>query len=66
MRNRADLNVSNHGSLFLLLPVTRRAKQWVNANLPEDAPRLGQAVAVEPRFVLPIVEGARADGLRVR
>jgi hypothetical protein len=66
VRNRPDIIVTDHRSLYLLLPVTRAAKRWVAANLPDDAPRLGQSVAVEPRFVLPIVEGARADGLRVR
>ena len=66
MRNKTDFNVTDHGSLFLLLPVTPAAKRWVTDHLPDDAPRLGASVAVEPRFVAPIIEGILSDGLRVR
>jgi hypothetical protein len=58
-----DFNVSNHGSIWLLQPVSVAAQQWVADHIPEDAPTIGTAVAVEHRFIDNIVAGFRADGL---
>ncbi len=62
----ADIIVTNHGSLFMLHAHTRRAHAWLNEHLSEDAQWLGDAVAVEPRYVQDIVAGAQRDGLVVR
>ena len=35
-RAKVDFQVVNHGTLYLLYPNTRRAKQWVKENLPQD------------------------------
>jgi hypothetical protein len=62
---KSDLLVANHGSIFLLRPVTTAAREWVGEHIPEDAIWFGGAVAVEHRYIVPIVQGAIADGLVV-
>jgi len=63
---RPDFLVADHGTIFLLQPITNRALAWVHEHLPPDSPRLGAAVVVEHRFVGDIVAGIRNDGLVVR
>jgi len=60
-----DFEVQNHGSIYLLRPLTEAARDWCNDNLPDDAPTFGHAYAIEHRYIRDIVEGALADGLSV-
>ena len=60
-----DARVENHGSLALIRPLTKAAKVWFGRNLPEDAQYMGDAPAIEPRYVSDIVDGMIADGLVV-
>ena len=65
----ADFLVTGEGPLttvYLLRPLTDAAREWVAEHLPEDAQRLGNAIAVEHRYIRDIVDGARNDGLAVR
>jgi hypothetical protein len=64
--NEVDFYCENHGSIFLLRPVSPVAFSWIEENLPEDRMTFGGAVAVEWRFIGDIVQGAIADGLVVR
>jgi len=64
-RNEPDFEVENHGTIYLLRPLTAIADEWVDANLPEDAQHVGTAVVVEHRYIAGIVAGIRDDGLRV-
>ena len=61
----ADLTIENHGSIFLLYPVTALGRDWVAENVAEDAMRFGDAVAVEHRYIEAIAIGAINDGLAV-
>ncbi len=61
-----DFFVENHGTVFLLRPLTPAAISWVKENLPEDHLTFGNAVVVEPRYIADIVRGAQADGLVIR
>lgn len=61
-----DFRVENHGSIFLLQPMTPEADAWVGEHIPEDAQYLGTAVAVEHRFIADIVAGIQRDGLTVK
>jgi len=61
----ADFRCKNHGTLFLLFPVTETAHSWVEENLPSDAQWFGNAVVVEHRYIWPILEGIQNDGLAV-
>ena len=61
-----DFYVENHGTVFLLQPLTHAARAWRADHLPADATRFGPSVVIEHRFIGDIVAGLVADGLRVR
>jgi hypothetical protein len=64
-----QFELQNHGSLFLLRPLTPAAKEWMRDHLPEDSPETqfwGEAIVIEPRCLEPIIEGILADGLVLR
>jgi hypothetical protein len=61
----ADLIFENHGSVWLLRHGSEAGKEWMEGAIPEDAPMLGDAVAIEHRFVSDIAVGAWSDGLDV-
>jgi hypothetical protein len=60
-----DFYCVNHGSIFVLTPLTEAAQAWVSENLPEDAPTWGNSIVVEHRYIGEIVAGLTADGLRI-
>lgn len=62
---KPDLILACHGSIYLLLPVTASAKDWVDTNIQPDCLRHGRAVAIEPRYITDVVHGAQCDGLSV-
>ena len=62
-----DFSVANHGSVMILHALTDAARTWVDEHLPRDATTWGHSgTVVEPRYIVDIVEGIRADGLEVR
>jgi hypothetical protein len=60
-----DLRIENHFSLFLVRPLTEAGEQWLTDTAPEDAQFLGNAMAVEPRYVQGVIDAAQNDGLEV-
>lgn len=60
-----DFQVENHGSIFLLRPMTMAGRNWCKEWLPYDTQRFGAAYVVEHRYIGSIVEGISADGLEV-
>jgi hypothetical protein len=64
----SDLLVENHGSIFLLIPVTQDGLDWIDANIGvgPEIQTWGDGVVVEHRYIGHIVEGALADGLQVQ
>lgn len=60
-----DFQVENHGSIFLLRPMSMAARNWAKEWLPYDTQRFGEAYVVEHRYIATLVEGAQADGLEV-
>ena len=62
-RAKVDFQIVNHGTIYLLYPNTRRAKQWVKDNLPQDHMKYADASVVEPRYIDDILDGIRADDL---
>lgn len=63
-----DALVENHGSLFLIRPLSTYAADWIEQNIlnvNEEAQTFGSALVVEPRYVENILRGMRADGLEV-
>jgi hypothetical protein len=60
-----DFLCENHGSIFLLRPISPAAFLWIHENLPADRITFGNAVVVEPRYVWAILVGLQDDGLVV-
>jgi hypothetical protein len=60
-----DFRCENHGTVFLLRPLTQSAHSWLEEHLAEDAQYFGGAVVVEHRFVWNILIAAQEDGLEV-
>lgn len=54
-----------HGTVWLLRPASPLGEEWLTDHLDPDGAKLGNAFAVEHRFVQDIVNGALDDGLRV-
>jgi len=66
---KLDFKLENHGSLFLLQPLSSAAKKWMSQNLPVDSPKTqfwNEAIVIEPRYVSSIVDGIVGDGLVLR
>jgi hypothetical protein len=62
----ADILVENHGSVFLLRPVSSVGQAWLQENvIGQETQLFGNAAVCEPRYVANIVFGARCDGLLV-
>ena len=63
---RIDIEVTNHGSVVMLRPLTPAAEAWVSDNLElESWQWFGGAAAIEPRYADAILEGMADDGLEV-
>jgi len=62
---RSDFICENHGSIFLVRPVSPSAFAWIEEHLPPDRITFGNAVVVEPRYVWAILVGLQDDGLVV-
>ena len=60
-----DFICENHGSIFLLRPISPAAFEWINSHLCSDRQVFANAVAIEARFVWPIILGIQDDGLVV-
>ncbi len=62
-----DISIANHGSIFLLHPLTDAARDWIEEHVSRDGFHPDwPTLVVEPRYVAGIVHGALEDGLRVR
>ena len=64
-RAKVDFQVVNHGSLYLLIPNTTRAKEWVRDNLPQDHMKYDDASVIEHRYIGDIIDGIQADDLDI-
>ncbi len=63
-----DFLVENHGSIFLLKPLTPSAASWVEEHIGQDngyQPHF-PTIVVEHRFIADIVAGIQDDGLAVQ
>ena len=60
-----DFAVSHHGTVSLFHPLTNRADDWLRFHCPPDGEHqyLGNALAIEHRFVSDIIQLATDDGL---
>ncbi len=60
---KVDFQVVNHDTLYLLIPNTPRAKEWVRDNLPQDHTKYDAASVIEHRYIGDIIDGIQADDL---
>jgi hypothetical protein len=60
-----DFALTYHGTISLFHPLTNRADDWLRLHCPPDGEHqyLGNALVIEHRFVLDIVQLATDDGL---
>jgi hypothetical protein len=63
---RPDVEIQNHGSLFLFYLNTTEAKAWVSENVSHERTYFGNALAVELRYARDLAAGMVNDGLTVR
>lgn len=61
-----DIRVQNEGTIFILYPLTTKADDWFEENLPEDCQMWGRGFVIEHRYVEDILMGAVADGLTIQ
>jgi hypothetical protein len=64
-RDKVDFRIVDCGSIFLLYPNTRRARRWLEENLPPDHVRFADASLVGQRFIDDVTDGMRADDLDI-
>ena len=63
-----DISIENHGSIFLITPLTPAAIAWIEENIGADngyQPYF-PAVVIEHRYIADIVAGIQNDGLIVQ
>jgi len=68
MQNQPDFSVSvDAGSIFLLTPRTESARDWIEQNIGKENgwQPYWPTVVIEPRYLPPILEGIKNDGLVV-
>lgn len=60
-----DFDITDHGSIVILRPVSAQAREWTDEYIPEDARWGFGGVVIERRFFEPIYDGITADGLTI-
>ena len=60
-----DLVLINHGSVYVLEPLTERGRDWIDESIDPEAQWWGKGVVIEPRYVENVVLGAQASCLVV-
>jgi len=70
METRSDINLSgsdfslaNHGTIFILTPLTADATDWTDTNLPAGCLQWAGGLAIEHRYIRDILTGLCGDGL---
>ena len=63
MTTLIDVSVQNEGTIFLFVPHTDVARDWIAEHVAEEAPYFGDALVVEHRYARDLADGMQADGL---
>ena len=61
-----DAYIENHGSIFLVRPVSSAACDWITENVSEDSQYFGTALVVEHHYIGDLFRGMVDAGLVVR
>jgi hypothetical protein len=67
-KSKDDLTVEHHGSIVLLVPITKKGVNFIQQNIGADNgyQPYYPTVLFEPKYVEDVIEGARNLGLVVR
>ncbi len=63
-----DISLENHGSIFLVRPLSAAGTDWIEQNIGEGngyQPDYPNSIIVEHRYILSIVDGMLNDGLEI-
>lgn len=60
-----DFRVTNHGSLWAVQPLTDAARDWLTDNIVGENQWIAGALAVEPRYVEPLLGGITDAGFTI-
>ncbi len=61
-----DVEVRNHGSVFIFTPKTEAGREWINLHVDEaEWQWFGGGLAVEHRYAGDLADGMAGDGLVV-
>lgn len=59
-----DYEVTGHGSIQIVTPLSNAGRQWLYKHLPADCPRWGaDGFAIEARYLDGVLGGMERDGL---
>ena len=63
----ADFRFENHGSICFLIPVSDAAKSWADEHISTEGYQpYADRILIEPRYVVPVLEGIQSAGMDVR
>lgn len=61
-----DVEVANHGSIFLFTPLTESGREWIDLHVEKtESQWFGGGLVVEHRYAENLAEGMIGDGLVV-
>ncbi len=64
---RIDVEVENHGTVFLFRPLTPRGFEWIEDNVQAESWQwFGNALTVDHRYAVDLATGMQSAGLEVR
>ena len=62
-----DMLVRNCGSIWQLSPLSQKASDWIDENVVTEGWQwMGSSLVVDWRFAGPLLDGARAAGLKLK
>ncbi len=56
------VSIEDHGSIVLVRPFDKAAREWLTANTSEEAQWFGSALVVEPRYLQALIDGFDMSG----
>jgi hypothetical protein len=63
---QVDVQVENHGSIFVFQPLTKRGSAWITENVQAESWQwMGGGLCVEHRYARDLADGMQGDGLRL-
>lgn len=66
MAAKPDFTVENHGTIFLVFPQHKIARDYLERNCDENQQWFGTALAVEHGYIVDLVAALKEDRWRVR